>query len=80
MSSPAVLSREEINDLIDDITRIFMHDLVTGSLVLSIAYRSLMAARPGLLEELKENTEKRADFVEEICQQVEMEEIDRLPS
>lgn len=80
MSSSSILSREEIGELIDNITRIFMHDLVTGSLVLSIAYRSLMAARPGLLEELKENTEKRTDFVEEICQQVEIDEIERVLS
>lgn len=79
MYSASILSREEINELIDDITRIFMHDLVSGSLILSVAYRSLMAARPGLLLELKENTEKRADFVEEICQQVEME-MDESPS
>lgn len=80
MHSGAILSKEEISELIDDITRIFMHDLMSGSLVLSIAYKALMAARPALLVELKENTEKRIDFVEEICQQVEMEELNSNPS
>ena len=75
MCAAAILSRDEINDLIDDITRIFMHDVMTGSLILSIAYKALMSARTGLLQELKENTEKRADFVEDICQQIEMSEV-----
>lgn len=80
MCSAAILTREEINDLIDNITRIFMHDLMSGSLILTIAYRSLMSTRPGLLQELKENTEQRADFVEEICEQIELSGVESNPS
>lgn len=77
MRTGAILGPGELNELIDSITRIFMHDVLTGSLVLSIAYRSLMAVKPQIVEQMKTDTEARDKFVAEVCDQIEMEELAR---
>ena len=75
MHTGSILGPGELNELIDDITRVFMHDVLTGSLVLSIVYRALMALKPQLVEQMKTDTEARDKFVDEVCDQIEMEEL-----
>ena len=75
MHTGTILGANELNDLIDSITRIFMHDVLTGSLVLSIAYRSLMALKPQLVEQMKTDTDARDRFVDEVCDQIALEEL-----
>lgn len=76
MHTGTILGPGELNELIDDITRVFMHDVLTGSLVLSIVYRALMALKPQLIEQMKTDTEARDKFVEEVCDQIELEELE----
>lgn len=79
MYTGTILGPGELNELIDDITRVFMHDVLTGSLVLAIVYRALMALKPQLIEQMKTDTEARDKFAEEICDQIEMEELANKP-
>lgn len=77
MLKGTILGANELDDLIDSITRIFMHDVLTGSLVLSIAYRSLMALKPQLVEQMKTDTDARDRFVDEVCDQIALEELEK---
>ena len=67
-----VLSSQEITDIVDDLTRLFVHDVYTASIVLTITYKSLMTLKKGYIEEIRNNFLKRGEFADSICAQIEM--------
>lgn len=72
MHNAYVLTSQEITDIVDDLTRLFVHDVFTTSIVLSITYKSLMTLKKGYIQELRDNIIKRGDFAESVCSQIEM--------
>lgn len=79
MRNGIILTSQEITDMIDDITRLFAHDVLTGSTVLCLTYKTLMALKSGYIMELKESIDKRADFVEDLCDQIRFTDLDAKP-
>lgn len=75
MHPDSILSTAELNELIDNIARLFVHDLEGGSIVLDITYRSLMAIKPRLLELMKTDPSPHAIFDGDMCDQISFESL-----
>ena len=75
MHTGTILTPDELNELIGNIASLFVHDVSTGSLVLTITYQSLMAIKPQLLKLMKTEPSPHIKFDDGVYDQISMKEL-----